>query len=133
MSESHRISGPVHGEPLPAGRVGARVRVPLSGTPGRRWSRVLTAHLAHDLTGHCAVGHLHLNDVVQGRDLVFDGVEDREAAALGRCVREAVEAANHACAGDGPARPANMSAHDAQAIARRLEEQLTGAPALAAR
>jgi hypothetical protein len=126
VSESHQVTGEVRGEPLPSGRVGARVRVPLTGTPGPRWSDVLTAHLAQDLTGHRAVGHLHLSGVVQGRDLVLEGVEDREAEALGRCLQHAVEAANRACANDeGTACETNMSPQEAQAIAHGVERQIT--------
>src|SRR4051794_17396235 len=121
MSESHQLSGQVRGEPLPSGQVGARVVVPLSGTPGPRWSRVLTARLTKDLTGHRAVGHLHLDGVVRGGELVLDGVEDREAAALGRCLGRAVELANEACAGEASAPcDGNMSPQQAEAIARDL-------------
>ena len=76
MSESHHIVGGVSAEPLPAGRVGARLRVPLSGMPSRRWSQALSAHLTSDLTGQRAVGHLLIDDIVQGSDLVLEGVED---------------------------------------------------------
>src|SRR3954468_2386188 len=37
MTEQHRLVGPASGEPLPDGRVGVRVRIPLSGCPSRRW------------------------------------------------------------------------------------------------
>jgi hypothetical protein len=122
MSETHQITGDPCGEPLAAGRVGARVRVPLSGTPGPRWSHALSAHLAHELIGHSAVGHLHINEVVQGRDLVLDGVEPREAPALGDCLQRAVDAANRACAhvGEAPL-AANMDQPAAEAIARQVE------------
>jgi hypothetical protein len=133
MSETHRLTGEVHGEPLPAGRVGARVRVPLTGTPGPQWSRILTAHLAHDLTGHCAVGHLHLSELVQGREVVLEGVEEREAAALGSCLRHAVDAANHACESDAAPEPANMSPQDAEAIAHLVQLQIGGALSAAPR
>jgi NagD protein len=45
MSEHHQIAGSSQGEPLPEGRVGVRVRVPLSGCPSGRWSRDLSARL----------------------------------------------------------------------------------------
>ena len=118
MSETHHIAGQARGEPLPEGRVGARVRVPLSGAPSPRWSRALTAHLANELTGHAAVGHLHLDEVVQGSDLVLEGVEEREAPVLGDCLQRAVVAAN-ACmqeATDAPP-PANMPVELAERIA----------------
>jgi hypothetical protein len=121
MSETHHIAGQARGEPLPEGRVGARVRVPLSGAPSPRWSRALTAHLANALTGHAAVGHLHLDEVVQGSDLVLEGVEEPEAPVLGECLQRAVVAAN-AClqeAGDAPP-PANMPGTDAERIAMQV-------------
>ena len=124
MSESHQLSGAVHGEPLPSGRVGARVVVPLTGTPGPRWSRVLTAHLAQDLSGHRAVGHLHVSGIVQGRALVLEGVEPREAADLGRCLRRAVELANRACENDPAPCETNMSPDEARAIAQDVEHEL---------
>jgi hypothetical protein len=117
MTEKHRMMGDVRGEPLARGRVGARVRVALTGTPGPHWSRAFTAHLTRDLMGHGSVGHLQLAHVVQGRELVLDGVEDCEAAALGACLQRAVEAANGACANDRPPEPANMSPQEAEAIA----------------
>src|SRR5215213_7076244 len=97
MGETYQLIGAVRGEPLAAGRVGARLRVPLTGTPGPHWSRAFSSYLAQDLTGHCAVGHLHLNDVVQGSELVLEGVEPGEAPALGECLERAVDAANRAC------------------------------------
>jgi hypothetical protein len=118
MSETHHIAGAARGEPQPAGRVGARVRMPLSGTPSPRWSRALSAQLANELTGHPAVGHLQLDEVVQGSELVLEGVEEREAPALGSCLLRAVEAAN-ACVPEeceaGP--PANMPPTEADRIA----------------
>ena len=118
MSEIHHIAGAARGEPLPEGRVGARVRMPLSGTPSPRWSRALSAQLANELTGHAAVGHLQLDEVVQGCELVLEGVEEREAPALGDCLMRAVEAAN-ACVPEhreaGP--PTNMPPTEADRIA----------------
>jgi len=124
MSESHQLNGEVHGEPLPSGRVGARVIVPLTGTPGPKWSRALTAHLVQDLTGHRAVGHLHVRDVVQGRTLVLEGVEAQEAAALAPCLRRAVELANRACEHDPAPCEANMSCDEAEAIAQDVANEL---------
>jgi hypothetical protein len=120
MSETHHIAGAARGEPLPAGSVGARVRLPLSGTPSPRWSRALGAHLANALTGHAAVGHLHMDQLVQGSDLVLEGVEEREAPALGDCLRRAVDAAN-VCLHDDEAPPqANMPHSLADRIATKL-------------
>jgi hypothetical protein len=119
MPETHHIRDGVRATPRPAGQVGARLRVPLTGTPSPRWSRALTAHLATDLTGHAAVGYLRIKDIVQGSELVLEGVEEREAPALGRCLRVAIDAANRACADDEAAPlPRNMEQTTADAIAR---------------
>jgi len=123
MSESHQLSGDVHAEPLPSGRVGARVVVSLTGTPGPQWSRALTAHLVQDLTGHRAVGHLQVRDVVQGRTLVLEGVEAQEAAALGPCLRRAVDLANQACQNDPAPCDMNMSCDEAEAIAHDVASE----------
>jgi hypothetical protein len=129
MSESHEIVGGISAEPLPAGRVGARLRVPLSGMPSRRWSRALSAHLAADLAGKGAVGHLHLDEVVEGSDLVLEGIEDPSAPALGAVLERAVEAANAACAVPEPPTPQNMPQERADDIARQVSDQTGVAPA----
>jgi len=122
MSETHQITGNARGEPLPEGRVGARVRVPLSGTPSPRWSRALGAHLANELTGHAAVGHLQLNDVVQGGEVVLEGVEEREAPVLGDCLHRALAAANSCLQEhEEPAPPSNMP----PALAERIAVQVS--------
>jgi len=126
MGERHELTGQVHGEPLADGRVGACVRVPVTGTPSPRWSRALTSHLSTDLMGHAHVGHLRLSGIVQGRDLVLEGVEDAEAPALGRCLHDAVAAANRCCEGDEPSPPANMSGERAAAIAQALAGSTKG-------
>lgn len=94
MAETYNIAGPPHGEPLAAGHVGARVRIPLSGTPSPRWSRVLSARLATALVGHPAIGHLRLSSLVQGADIVLEGVEPAEAGQLGPALLSAIGAAN---------------------------------------
>ena len=97
MPERHYIAGPARGEPLPVGRVGARIRVPLSGAPTTTWSRLMCGHLTATLVGHGPVGHLHdLDETVQGAEIVLEGVEDEEASRLGGAIREAVDAANRA-------------------------------------
>ena len=73
MSEDYRIVE-VRGEPLAADRVGVRVRVQLSGCPSGRWSRDVSARLAGELVCHAAVGHLRLNEIVQGDQIVLEGV-----------------------------------------------------------
>lgn len=121
MSESHHIVGAISAEPLPAGRVGARLRIPLSGMPSRRWSRALAAHLTSDLAGREAVGHLLVDEIVQGSELVLEGVEDPGAPAVGPALERAVAAANRACGGpDDQAPPTNMPQERADAIAEQV-------------
>ena len=119
MSETHQIAGAPRGEPLAADRVGARIRVPLSGgAPSPRWSRAVGAQLTNELSGHAAVGHLRLGEIVQGTDLVLEGVEEREAPDLGACLERAVAAAN-ACVADAAPPSANMPQAAADAIAAK--------------
>ena len=120
MAEKHRVAGPPRGEPLSAGRVGARVRIPLSGTPSPRWSRVFSARLSTALVGHPAVGHLALEGLVQGADIVLDGVEAAEAGRIGPALDGAIEAANRDSEhGEQSAREEarNMSQDEAESIA----------------
>ena len=127
MSEQHRIVGDPRGDPLPAGRVGVRVRIPLSGCPSRRWSRDLSARLANELVGHAGVGHLSLNDVVQGDQLVLDGVEAREVSALAGALKRAVDLTNQTCA-EEPERPANVTPSEADAIAHEMADEIETGP-----
>ena len=119
MAETYEIAGPPRGEPLPRGQVGARIRIPLTGTPSPRWSQVMTARLTTALVGHPAVGHLELGSAIQGADIVLEGVETAEAGRLGQALMAAIRAANH----DGAERghtahdDANMSQEEADAIA----------------
>ncbi len=117
MAERHRVAGPPRGEPLAAGRVGARVRIPLSGTPSPRWSRVLTARLTTALVGHPAVGHLGLDGLVQGGDIVLDGVEAAEAGRIGPALEKAIEAANRDSEHAAKEESRNMEQDEADAIA----------------
>ena len=119
MSEHHQITGPSRGEPLPEGKVGVRVRVPLSGCPRARWSRDLSARLANELVGQPAVGHLRLNEIVQGNQIVLEGVEKPEAAHLAQALRRAVDRTNADC-GDDSQPTANVRQCDADAIARGI-------------
>jgi hypothetical protein len=60
-----------------------------------------------------------MDQLVQGSDVVLDGVEAPEAPALGECLERAVDAAN-ACAGDDAApapTPTNMQRNVAERIA----------------
>ena len=123
MAEEHTIVGPARGEPLPVGQVGVRLRIPLSGAPSRRWSRDLSARLTAEFTGHPNVGHLVLNDVVQGHEIALDGVEAGEADALADAVERAVEATNRACA-DAPDDSIPLKPREeAEAIARKVAER----------
>jgi hypothetical protein len=121
VSEEFSIAGAARGEPLPRGRVGARVRVPLSGMPSPRWSRLFAGHLTASLMGHPAVGHLRVGELVQGCEIVLDGVEAPEAPQLGLAVREAVAAANRGAAHEAaPAAAGNMDQAHADQIAAGL-------------
>jgi hypothetical protein len=131
MSEHHTITGAPRGEPRPEGHVGARIHVPLTGTPSPRWSRGLSAHLAAALTGHEAVGHLRLNEVVQGADIVLDGVSAPHASALAEALIDAVDETNR-CAEEEEHRPhpaCNMSREEADRIAAELRLPLPAATA----
>ncbi len=122
MAEEHTIVGPAKGEPLPKGRVGVKLRIPLSGEPSHRWSRDLSARLSAELTGHANVGHLVLNDVIHGHEIVLEGVESGEAEALAGAVERAVEATNRACA-DAPDESVPLKPREeAEAIARTVAE-----------
>jgi hypothetical protein len=119
MTEHHRIMGAARGEPLPDGRVGVRVRIPLSGCPSPRWSRDLSARLTNVLVGHAAVGHLRLNDIVQGDHIVLEGVEEREAPLLSGALARAVTATNAQCPTE-PQGATNVPQPRADAIAGEL-------------
>jgi hypothetical protein len=117
MTEEHQIVGSAKGEPLPAGRVGVRLRIPLSGSPSVRWSHDLSARLVTELTGHAHVGHLVLNEVVHGNEIVLDGVEPGEAPNIAGAVERAVDATNQACEEDEtPRKPQS----EADAVARTV-------------
>ena len=122
MSEDYLIVSRARGEPLPEGCTGVRVRVQLSGCPSQRWSRDLAAQLSRELVGHAAVGHLRLdvNDIVQADQIVLEGVEQREAPALGDALERAVDAANRASTAV-PNPPPNMAQTEADDIARTIE------------
>ena len=122
MSEDYRIVE-VSGEPLSAGSVGVRVRVQLSGCPSRRWSRDVSARLASELVGHAAVGHLRLNELVQGDQIVLEGVEESEAPALAAALERAVNATNQV-----PAARAESTANIAQEQADAIAEQIAPQP-----
>ena len=118
MTERHSIVGAARGEPLPAGRVGVRLRIPLSGSPSPRWSRDLSARLTVEVTGHAAVGHLRVNDIVQGQEIVLEGVESAEAATIAGAVERSVDATNAAC--EDLDRSENVPPAEAEAIANQV-------------
>jgi hypothetical protein len=128
MSESYRIVSEPTGEPLPAGRVGVRVLIPLSGCPSERWSRALGAHLVNEFTGHAAVGHLQLNSIVRADRIVLEGVEAPEAPHLGAVLRRAIDATNHTCerADTRSRTDRNVGRAEASAIASHVQPTRTG-------
>jgi hypothetical protein len=119
MSEHHQIVADASGEPQAAGSVGVRVRIRLSGCPSRRWSDALRSNVSKELVGHTAVGHIRLDGIVQGDEIVLEGVEPSEAPTLAGSLQRAVEATNRAKIGeDHPAR--NMAQADADAVAHEI-------------
>jgi len=121
MSEHYEIISQARGEPRPADCVGVRVRLQVSGCPSRRWANAFGARLATELTGHAAVGHLRINqnDIVQGDQIVLEGVEPSEAPALAEPLRRAVDAANQAASREpDPAR--NVTQREADEIAGQI-------------
>lgn len=122
MSEAHQIVSESRGEPLPAGRVGVRVSLQLSGCPSRRWSSALSANLYKAFIGHKAVGHLRLDEVVRGDQIVLDGVEASEAPTLADTLQRAVQATNASLTTE-PAATANVAQGEADAIAREVESR----------
>ena len=121
MSEHHEIIGQARGEPRAVGDVGVRVHVPLSGCPSRRWSQAFTGRLATELVGHAAVGHLRIdvNEIVQGDQIVLEGVESSEATALAQPLQRAVDGANHSATTE-PDRERNVTPLEADAIASQI-------------
>jgi hypothetical protein len=72
------------------------------------------ARLTLQLAGHPAVGYLRLNDVVQGSEIVLEGVESAEASSIAG----AVDAANADCAdGEDVDQTGNVRQAAASAIA----------------
>ena len=131
MAEQHTIVGPARGEPLPVGRVGVRLRLPLSGAPSLRWSRDLSARLTAEVTGHPNVGHLALNEVVQGHEIVLEGVESGEAERLAAAVERAVDGDQSSLRGrtgrlhsaEAPRRGGRDRAHGRRTSAARGQRQ----------
>jgi hypothetical protein len=122
MPEYYEIISDARGEPRPAGCVGVRVYVRLSGCPSRGWSQALGARLATELTGHAAVGHLriNINEIVQGDQIVLEGVEPSEVPALAQSLQRAIDGANRAATTD-PHRAPNATQQEAEAIAGQID------------
>ena len=119
MSEHHQIVSDASGEPQATGSVGVRVRIRLSGHPSRRWSHALRSNLTRELVGHTSVGHIRLDGIVQGDEIVLEGVEASEAPSLAGSLQRAVEATNKAeISEDGPS--PNMAQADADAVADQI-------------
>ena len=121
MTEDYRIISQARGEPRVAGQVGVCVRVQLSGSPSPRWSRNLGGRLTSELVGHAAIGHLriNINDLVQGDQIVLDGVEADEAPALAEALRRAVDGANRVDTEEADRAP-NVPQGDADDIAHQI-------------
>jgi hypothetical protein len=121
MSEDYRIISRPRGEPRSLGDVGVRVRVQLSGRPSRRWARDFGAWLTKELVGHPGTAHLCVNvdELVQGDEIVLDGVEDREARGLADAVHRAIDGANRAEV-DKTARRPNVSQGEADVVASHV-------------
>jgi hypothetical protein len=119
MSEHHQIVSDASGEPQVTGSVGVRVRIRLSGCPSRRWSQALRSNLSKELVGHTSVGHIRLNGIVQGDEIVLEGVEAGEAPTLAGSIQRAVEATNRAEIHEDNA-PGNMAQTDADAVAGQI-------------
>ena len=117
MSEDYRIAEVR--ESLPTGGVGVRVRVRLSGRPSRRWSRGVIALLASELVGHASVRHLRLNEIVQGDQIVLEGVEEWEAPSLAAALERAIDATNQALAAEQSA-TGTVAQEQAGAIAEQI-------------
>ena len=119
MSEHHQIVSDASGEPQVTGSVGVRVRIRLSGCPSRRWSQALRSNLSKELVGHTSVGHIRLNGIVQGDEIVLEGVEASEAPTLAGSLQRAVEATNRAEIGEQNL-TANAEQEEADAVAHQV-------------
>jgi hypothetical protein len=77
--------------------------------------------LVTELTGHAGVGHLRINidEIVQGDQIVLDGVELGEAAALAEPLRRAIDAANQAAKAE-PNLARNVTQREANSVAAQI-------------
>jgi hypothetical protein len=123
--EQHHLAGDPHGEPMTAGRAGARIRIALDSPPSPRWSHAFAAHLATELVGSPGVANLRLDHAVQGSHIVLEGIE--EGRAIGPALRASIDAANHACDRPAPGEdgPPNMDQATADGVAHAVAEELS--------
>ena len=121
ISEDYRIISAPRGEPRAHGDVGVCVRVQLSGCPSRRWSNNMGARLTTELLGHPGAAHLHVNvdELIQGDEIVLDGVEDRDTPGLASALQRAVDAANRANSNEADRVP-NVTQGEADAVASHV-------------
>lgn len=121
MSEDYRIISAPRGEPRARGDVGVCVRVQLSGCPSRRWSHNMGARLTTELLGHPGAAHLRVNvdELIQGDEIVLDGVEDRDTSGLAGALQRAVDAANRANSHEADRVP-NVSQGEADVVASHM-------------
>lgn len=71
--------------------------------------------------GHAAVGHLRLNDIVHGGEIVLEGVEPGEASTIAGAVEQAVDAANGDCSdGKDVHQSGKVRQTEANAVARKV-------------
>ncbi len=121
MSEVYRIISPPRAEPRALGDAGVLVRVQLSGRPSRRWSHGLGARLTSELLGHPSAAHLRVNvdDLVQGDEIVLDGIEDRDAPGLADALRRAVDATNQVDVEESDRVP-NVTQSEADTVASHM-------------
>ena len=120
MAERHTIVSEARGEPLPSGRVRRPALRSAVGEPERTLVARPEARLTTELTRQSAVGHLRLNDIVQGDHIVLEGVEAREASKLCATRCTAVDATNSACEDRAEQPDENMPRQTADAIAQRI-------------
>lgn len=121
MSQDYRIISAPRGEARAIGDVGVCVRVQLSGCPSRRWSHDMGARLTTELLGHPGAVHLRVNvdELIQGDEIVLDGVEDRDAPGPAAALQRAVDAANRADSHEADRVP-NATQGEADAVASHM-------------
>ena len=74
-----------------------------------------------ELAGHAAIGHLRLDGIIQGEEIVLEGVESGEASNIAGAVERAVDAANDDCT-DG--KDIDQSEYVRQTEVRSIEDEV---------